>query len=608
VHTFTPQQIAETACAVRKLTEKPFALNLWIPNGPLTVPSEAQFERAFALLDPYYRELGITRPTRPASFGQDFAAQVRAVLDVRPAVFSFVFGIPDPSILQECREREIVTLGTATTPDEAAALDRAGVDCIVASGFEAGGHRGAFLRPAEESLIGTFALIPQVVDRVKALVIAAGGIADARGIKAALALGAKGVQIGTAFLACQESNATAAHRELLFGRGASDTVLTKAFTGRLARSIRNRFAADMKAHEAELLPFPLQLWLAGTLRDASVAQAVRIWFPYRRGRPPPSCARRTQNPCSTDCFLECRSEMIGGPKDTSRRAWLPPYDKTPLSRSRLTARPSATDVSRRRTETFAPGTRTCSVQSSGVKRWTVTEHALQLDERASATRLEETQAFGALSRLVRDLEDGQDHPELWLLLKMVVEEGDAGDLLAVLGALRPLQEARVVKIFDLLEAFIEGIAGPREAGIAKLKQLQTQHRLCPQVAGALSYLMHDGRPPAITPEINIQLVPKGAAGPASAAMTFPKPRGDSYDILEVACFRAALDSAEHYERHFLTCPAFDSDLTLLSKALELAEPNGLFLEFGVASGRTINHMALTRAFSRRRTCRPFRPT
>ncbi len=222
----------------------------------------------------------------------------------------------------------------------------------------------------------------------------------------------------------------------------------------------------------------------------------------------------------------------------------------------------------------------------------MTEHALQLDERASATRLEETQAFGALSRLVRDLEDGQDHPELWLLLKMVVEEGDAGDLLAVLGALRPLQEARVVKIFDLLEAFIEGIAGPREAGIAKLKQLQTQHRLCPQVAGALSYLMHDGRPPAITPEINIQLVPKGAAGPASAAMTFPKPRGDSYDILEVACFRAALDSAEHYERHFLTCPAFDSDLTLLSKALELAEPNGLFLEFGVASGRTITPLAL----------------
>jgi nitronate monooxygenase len=272
VHTFTPQQIAETAGAIRQLTDKPFALNLWVPTGHLPMPNEAEFERSLALLDPYCRELGIARPTRPVSFGQDFAAQVRSVMEARPAVFSFVFGIPDRSILQECRKRGIVTLGTATTPDEAAALDDAGIDCIVASGFEAGGHRGAFLRPAEDSLIGTFALIPRVVDRVKAPVIAAGGIADSRGIKAALALGAKGVQIGTAFLACEESNATDAHRDLLFDQSASDTVLTKAYTGRLARGIRNRFADEMKAHEAELLPFPFQLWLAGTLKDASVAR------------------------------------------------------------------------------------------------------------------------------------------------------------------------------------------------------------------------------------------------------------------------------------------------------------------------------------------------
>jgi nitronate monooxygenase len=135
VHTFTPQQIAETAGAIRKLTDKPFALNLWVPKGQLPAPSEAQFERSLALLDPYYLELGIARPTRPASFGQDFAAQVRSVMEARPAAFSFVFGIPDRSILQECRERGIVTLGTATTPDEAAVLDHAGIDCIVASGF-----------------------------------------------------------------------------------------------------------------------------------------------------------------------------------------------------------------------------------------------------------------------------------------------------------------------------------------------------------------------------------------------------------------------------------------------------------------------------------------
>jgi nitronate monooxygenase len=272
VHTFTPREIAETASEIRKLTERPFALNLWLPNGRVPNPSDEDFERNFSLLDGYYRELGIARPPRPESFGQNFEAQVRALLEAMPAVFSFVFGIPDQSILEECRQRNIVTLGTATTSDEAAALDDAGVDCIVASGFEAGGHRGAFLRAAEDSLVGTFALIPQVVDRVKAPVVAAGGIADVRGIRAALALGAQGVQIGTAFLACQESAATEPHRELLFDRRASDTVLTKAFTGRLARSIRNRFTDEMKAHEAALAPFPIQLWLAGTLSKVSRAQ------------------------------------------------------------------------------------------------------------------------------------------------------------------------------------------------------------------------------------------------------------------------------------------------------------------------------------------------
>jgi Macrocin-O-methyltransferase (TylF) len=225
----------------------------------------------------------------------------------------------------------------------------------------------------------------------------------------------------------------------------------------------------------------------------------------------------------------------------------------------------------------------------------VTEHTPELDERTSATKLEETQAFGALSRLVRDMEDGLDHPELWLLLKMVVEEGDAGDLLAVMGALRPLQQPNVVKIFDVLEAFFEAIARPREEGIARLKQLQAQDPLCPQVAGALSYLTDSGRPAdlglPIVPQIPTPIPSRPTPTP-SRGMSFPKLRGEGYDILEVACFKAALDSADHYEKHFLTCPAFESDLSLLSKALDLAQPNGLFLEFGVASGRTINHMAL----------------
>ena len=218
----------------------------------------------------------------------------------------------------------------------------------------------------------------------------------------------------------------------------------------------------------------------------------------------------------------------------------------------------------------------------------MTEQALQLNERSRATKLEETHAFRALSGLVRDMADGLDHPEIWLLLKMVVEEGDAADLLRVLNALGPLQQPSVVRIFDLVEALIGAIAGPREEGIARLKQLQAQDRMCPQIAGALSYVTHGGQPA----EIDVAIVPQNPAPIPSRMMNVPKPRGDSYDILDVACFKAALDSAQHYESHFLTCPAFDSGLSLLSKALELARPDGLFLEFGVASGRTISHMAL----------------
>src|SRR3989442_12461486 len=130
-------------------------------------------------------------------------------------VCSFSFGIPPLEIIEECQAKGISTIGTATTPDEAAALEQAGVDAIVASGFEAGGHRGSFLRPAEDSLTGTLSLIPQAVDAVEVPVIAAGGIADARGVIAALALGAEAVQMGTAFLSCEESGASPLHREAL---------------------------------------------------------------------------------------------------------------------------------------------------------------------------------------------------------------------------------------------------------------------------------------------------------------------------------------------------------------------------------------------------------
>lgn len=266
--------IADVAKAIRSRTNRPFALNLWLPfedsEGPLV--DDAGYEDYIGLLAPFYVELGIDPPARPERFTPCFDEQMEAVFDAHPAAFSFVFGVPSPWILDRCRTLGIATIGTATTPDEAVALDAAGVDLIVATGFEAGGHRVSFLRQPEDCLTGSLSLIPQVVDAVHAPVIAAGGIADGRGIVAALALGAQAVQIGTAFLACDESNASALHRERLFSDDAKHTGLTRAFSGRLARGLSNRLMEQLRRKEDALAPYPVQSWLTGTMRPAAEAQ------------------------------------------------------------------------------------------------------------------------------------------------------------------------------------------------------------------------------------------------------------------------------------------------------------------------------------------------
>jgi len=189
-------------------------------------------------------------------------------LDEKVPAFSFIFGIPSQEILGECRAKSIVTIGTATTPEEGAALQEAGVDAIVASGSEAGGHRGSFLRAAEDSLTGTLSLVPQVSDVVDVPVIAAGGIGDSRSVIAAFALGAEAVQMGTVFLACEQSGASFLHREALRGKKAGQTALTRGFTGRLARGIHNPLMEALNREGTEILPYPLQ---RGIVRNLSIA-------------------------------------------------------------------------------------------------------------------------------------------------------------------------------------------------------------------------------------------------------------------------------------------------------------------------------------------------
>ena len=278
-----PEEIGREIDAIRALTSKPFAINLWIPlPGERGLRIErAAFDAAMNLLGPYYERFRLPAPEYREVFDTpQFEDQFEALLERRPPAFSFVYGVPAAELLARCRARDVLTIGTATNVDEAIALDLAGVDVIVASGAEAGGHRVSFLREPDESP-GVLALIPQVVDLVKAPVVAAGGIADGRGVAAALALGAEGVQIGTAFLACDESNANPVHRAELRKSSARYTTLTRAFSGRYARGIKNRLVRELKPREADALPFPVQAALTKPIFQAAVAardaDALSLW-------------------------------------------------------------------------------------------------------------------------------------------------------------------------------------------------------------------------------------------------------------------------------------------------------------------------------------------
>jgi len=279
-YTLTPAEIAELCSELGKATDRPYNINLWVSNNdvPAEGLTDARFEEAKNFFRPFFEELGVPLPEKPASQVVSFEDQVQAILDARPPVFSFVFGIPSADILEQCRKRNIITAGAATTIDEALALEAAGVDLIVASGFEAGGHRPSFLASPGTSLVGTFVLVQQIKSRVRTPVIAAGGIATGRGIAAAMTLGADGVQIGTAFLACDESGAPPLHREILFSDAARQSTLTRAFSGRMGRGVTNRITIQTAGREHSLLPFPLQSRFMGALRQAAMQQKTPDLF------------------------------------------------------------------------------------------------------------------------------------------------------------------------------------------------------------------------------------------------------------------------------------------------------------------------------------------
>jgi nitronate monooxygenase len=267
------EQIVRFSSLVRAGTKRPFGINLFAPIEAGRTPQDVR--PALDALAPYHAELGIAPPEVPASATHPFDDQLAAALESGASVFSFTFGLLPRNAMNAIRARGMMIVGTATTVDEALALESAGVDAVVAQGSEAGAHRGTFGGQAtfEAAMIGSMALIPQVVDVVHVPVIASGGIMDGRGIAAALALGAEAVQMGTAFLTTDESGIPSAYKDAILSARETDTRVTRAFSGRAARGIVNRFMEDIESRGPSAnLGYPLQNALTRPLRTEAAKQ------------------------------------------------------------------------------------------------------------------------------------------------------------------------------------------------------------------------------------------------------------------------------------------------------------------------------------------------
>lgn len=256
----------------RALTNKGINVNFFCHTPPPpSADAEARWKQRLA---GYYSELGLDpeKPVASANRAPFDAAMCDLVIAARPRVVSFHFGLPDRALVERVKAAGCLVLSSATTVDEARWLEARGVDAIIAQGAEAGGHRGMFLSDNLAAQVGTMALVPQVVDAVKVPVIAAGGIADGRGIAAALMLGAAGAQIGTAFLFTPEAKTTALHRAALDAASDDQTALTNVFTGRPARGIINRIMREAGPISTDAPPFPLAGGALASLKAAAEAK------------------------------------------------------------------------------------------------------------------------------------------------------------------------------------------------------------------------------------------------------------------------------------------------------------------------------------------------
>jgi nitronate monooxygenase len=275
----SPSAIREQVGQIRSLTDRPFLMNFFVQATPH--PTEAEVQHAIELLRPVWQTLGWSELAVPNQWCQDFDAQFDELVALKPAVASFTFDILTESQVERLHSAGIAVIGTVTTVDEALAWEAVGADAVVASGVEAGGHRGTFIGRQEDATLPARSLWPLVAEAVRIPVIAAGGIMTGVDISDALALGAKAVQMGTAFLVTDESGIHPAYKQKLLSGTGLRTRLTRTFSGRLARGVENRFMEKMKSVETQVPAYPVQNALTGSIRAAAAAsgdtELMSLW-------------------------------------------------------------------------------------------------------------------------------------------------------------------------------------------------------------------------------------------------------------------------------------------------------------------------------------------
>lgn len=283
-----PEQLRRQILEVKELTGKSFGVNLFIPNtfsyadkDIIAANKSLQLIRTSLNI----QESMFSIPDQ-SHYEKTYREQLKILIEEKVPVCSFTFGFPGEEEMKELKDHGTVVIGTATTVKEAILIEKMGMDMVVVQGSEAGGHRGSFLNESAEGAVGLFSLIPQAANEVKIPVIAAGGIMDGRGLIAALSLGAKAVQMGTAFLTCEESGAHTVHKEAILQASEDNTILTRTFSGKWARGIKNAFITKMSENESAILPFPVQNTLTQDIRKASAQQGNSEYMSLWSGQSP----------------------------------------------------------------------------------------------------------------------------------------------------------------------------------------------------------------------------------------------------------------------------------------------------------------------------------